>query len=326
MSKSILLLQLLDLLKSDPTMNATDLATELGRSERTVYRYLQALSYDLSVPVYFEDGYKLAGRPRLAPINFTDEEAMALRLALGAGPMRKSEPLSRYSASALKKVEAAMSEGSFRQSQAMAGRVTWSSTGQESSDIPENLLRVIESCVVVQKTMRLDYMSLQSNKATPRDFDPYALVYRRHTWYLIGHCHTRDKLLQLKVGRISRAAGSERPFDRPPGFSVEQFYEASWEVLTGAPVLVEVLFDASVARLVLETKRHTSQETVEQPDGSVVFTAKVAGYEEIGWWVLTFGGAAEVINPPEFRQWMAKHAQRMIDRYGGTLPASDAAD
>ncbi|MCC6484776.1 MAG: transcriptional regulator [Armatimonadetes bacterium] len=315
MSKSVLLLQLLDLLKSDPTLNAGDLARELGRSERTIYRYLQALSLDLSVPVYFEDGYKVAGRPRLAPINFSEEEAIALRLALSAGPIRRTEPLNRHATSALRKVEAAMSEASFKLSQAVAGRVTWSATGHETQSISEALLSLLESAVIQQKTLALNYRSLQSQKPRPRDFDPYALVYRRHTWYLIGLCHERRMVIQLKAGRITSARETQRTFQRPESFSVDAFYESSWEVLTGEPVRVEILFDAEVARLVMETQRHPTQETHQRDDGSVIFTAEVAGFAEIGWWTLSFGGAAEVLNPLEFREWMKAHASRLATRY-----------
>ncbi len=315
MSKSVLLLQLLDLLKSDPTMNASDLARELGRSERTIYRYLQALSFDLSVPVYYEDGYKVAGRPRLAPINFSEEEAIALRLALSAGPIRRTEPLNKHASSALRKVEAAMSEASYKRSQAAVGRVTWSATGHETQSINEGLLSLLETSVIQQNTLSLNYRSLQSQKPKPRDFDPYALVYRRHTWYLIGLCHQRRKVIQLKVGRISSARETSSSFTRPESFSVDAFYASSWEVLTGDLVHVEIAFDAEVARLVMETMRHPSQQTKLQDDGSVLFSADVAGFAEIGWWTLSFGGAAEVLNPPEFREWMTNHARRMARRY-----------
>ncbi len=315
MNKSVLLLKLLDLLKADPTLDAADIARELGRSERTVYRYLQALGSDLSVPIYFEQGYKMLGRPRLAPIDFTESEALALRLALGAAPLKKTAPLNQHAASALKKVEAAMTEASYLISRKAAGKVSLSIPAHETPPQKQSLLPVIESAVMNQGSLHLEYRSLKGGQIKSRKFDPYALVFRRHNWYLVGLCYVRKEIIQLKVSRIHSAVMSDERFERPPDFSVDKFYEGSWEVLTGPLVRVEIVFDKNVAPLILEGKRHPTQETKKRSDGSVLFTAEVAGYEEIGWWVLSFGGAAEVVEPPVFREWITHHVQRMASCY-----------
>jgi len=49
MPKSVLLLQMIDLLREQPGLSISQLAQELGRSERTVYRYLESLGEELHV-------------------------------------------------------------------------------------------------------------------------------------------------------------------------------------------------------------------------------------------------------------------------------------
>lgn len=315
MSKSVLLLQLLDLLKTNPSMNATDIARELGRSERTVYRYLQALSYDLSVPVYYEQGYKLAGRPRLSPINFTGEEVLALRLALSAAPIRKTEPLNQQLMGAQRKIEAAMSEASLVRAREAAGKVSISVSAYDAGATVPTVLPVIEEAALAQQSLRLSYKSLEAQRPKERIFDPYALVFRKHNWYVIGYCHERRQAIQLKAARIRSAVQTGRTFKTPPDFSVDSFYAESWEFRKGDPVRVKVLFDASVAPLIEETRRHPTQQIEQRPDGSVIMTAELAGYEEFGWWVLSYGGRAEVLEPPEFREWMAENARQLAQRY-----------
>lgn len=315
MNKSVLLLQLLDLLKTNPAMNASDIARELNRSERTVYRYLQSLSFDLSVPVFYENGYKIAGRPRLSPINFTDEEALALRLALSAAPIRKTEPFNRHLSSAQRKIEAAMSESSLKRTKNAAGKVAISISGYDANSIVPKVLPLIEDAAIKQQSLRLSYRSLESKRPTERIFDPYALVFRKHNWYVIGYCHKRREVIQCKVLRIVSASPAGRTFTTPDSFSVDSFYEGSWEFRQGDPVQVKVRFDASVAPLIEETRRHPSQTIEKLADGSVVMSAELAGFEEFGWWVLSYGGRAEVLEPAEFRAWMAENARRLADLY-----------
>ncbi len=315
MGKSVLMLKLLDLLKSDSTLTAAGLAAELGRSERTIYRYLQELGTELNVPVYYEEGYKMHGRPRLAPINFTEEEVLALRMALTAAPIRKTAPLNQHAGSALRKVQSAMSEAAHRLYSSSQGQVSVGAPPHDEQSQIEKILPVVESAIVRQKSLQLRYQSFTASAPVDRVFDPYALAFRRHSWYLVGHCHKRGTVLQLRVSRISRATQLESTFQMPADFSLDSFYEGSWEVMTGDPVDVEILFEPALAKLIAETKRHPTQQTETRPDGKVIFRARVAGYEEIGWWVLSFGGDAEVLSPPEFREWMVQRVRGMAGRY-----------
>lgn len=53
-----------------------------------------------------------------------------------------------------------------------------------------------------------------------------------------------------------------------------------------------------------------------QRDGSVSYTATVAGLEEIARWLLSFGAEAEVIEPPELRNWFIQETEELQQIYG----------
>jgi len=80
-------LALLELLQSGGTQRVADLAAWLGVDERTVRRYAAHLA-DLDIPVTSvrgrHGGYRLAPGFRLPPLMLTDEEALAVLLALAA--------------------------------------------------------------------------------------------------------------------------------------------------------------------------------------------------------------------------------------------------
>lgn len=327
--KSVLLIRLLELLRESPGMTAAQIGAELGRSERTVYRYIQDLATELDTDVVFEDGYRLGGDARLTPINFTPEEVLAIKMALEATPLRKTEPLARSAGSALRKVETTMSGIARKHSEQARGKVYLAPSTPTPVQLKENLLPDIEGALLAEETLRLRYWSAEAPQPSDREFDPYALVFRSRHWYLLGYCHTRKQVLQLRLDRVLSATPSGRNFARPKDFSVEHFYKNSWEVMTGDPVRVEILFDASVARRIKETQRHPTQQVVDHKDGSVIFSAEVAGLEEIGRWVLTFAGNAKVLQPPEFVEWMTAKARELASIYlaapGGAASAPAGA-
>ncbi len=58
---------------------------------------------------------------------------------------------------------------------------------------------------------------------------------------------------------------------------------------------------------------HPTQEAHEEPDGSLVLSFRVLGFEEIGRWILQFGGRAEALEPPELRAWLAGEGRAVAE-------------
>ena len=61
---------------------------------------------------------------------------------------------------------------------------------------------------------------------------------------------------------------------------------------------------------------HRSQRLTERGDGGVDLAVTVAGIVEIQSWILSWGGAAEVLEPPELREAIATSVRRAAERYG----------
>jgi predicted DNA-binding transcriptional regulator YafY len=82
-----------------------------------------------------------------------------------------------------------------------------------------------------------------------------------------------------------------------------------------ALVRVVVRFAADVAARVAETSWHPTQEVDREPDGSLMWSARVAGLHEVRSWVLSWGGHAEVLEPAELRSWVRGEVDRASSRY-----------
>ena len=76
-----------------------------------------------------------------------------------------------------------------------------------------------------------------------------------------------------------------------------------------------VRFDREIADWIAGGQWHPTQRIERLADGRLQFTVTVTGYEEMLYWVLSFGAQAEVVEPAPLRAAVAEAAQRMTEKY-----------
>lgn len=110
----------------------------------------------------------------------------------------------------------------------------------------------LEAATRNRKRLTITYRSATKGIVQTRDVDPYGLVYRQGTWYLVGHCHLRKDIRSFRVDRISEQKIAPKPkspdFERPANFDVRAFASRSpWTFTQAAvePVKLELLPDAA---------------------------------------------------------------------------------
>jgi predicted DNA-binding transcriptional regulator YafY len=159
-------------------------------------------------------------------------------------------------------------------------------------------------------------------KESQRTVHPYRLRHVEDTLYLIGYCALRKGVRTFAVDRIKTVTRSDDNFQIPEGFDVPAFLRDSFGIYQGTPVRVKIRFLESVAGYVRERIWHPSQRLSDQADGTLIFTATVAGIEEIGHWALRWGAGAQVLEPAALRQTVGRHAAAMAAHYRDT-PADE---
>jgi len=318
-------MEMIGLVRKRPGISVPELASNLGRSERTIYRWLSELSHDIGVPVRFGDGgYYLVDEPdSRAP--FTPEELVALRAALQSTLFGDGSPLREKAESAWLKVR----DGSPYEKLRLAHELSEGYSIQVTAPpgfVEPGLPRVVESAIADHQRLRIVYRSQKSNRVKEYTVDPYALVFRRHGWYLLAHCLEHGKVVQFKLVRMREVAQTGAKFDPPADFSIEDYFRHSWEAWAGAePVDVRVRFSPNVAVMVAETRRHPSQRIHPQLDGGIIFEATVSGIEEVAIWIMGFGKDAEALDPPELRAYVADHARKMAQMYASATEPQKSA-
>ncbi|MCJ7457714.1 MAG: transcriptional regulator [candidate division Zixibacteria bacterium] len=315
MSKYDRLLHLLNLLRSRHNLKASDLARECEVTERTIYRDIMSLS-SANIPIYFDDGYKLLTDAFLPPLNFSLEEYLLLKLGLNSSPMSVNTPLGKSAKRVLAKIDASLSPEVKNRLGDLGDplRINLKTTGDFSK--LGLIFNLIEQSILNKRTVGLDYESLESGKST-RDVDPYALVFKRHSWYLLGFCHYRQETRTFRLNRIKKVTLTDRNFERKSDFSVEEFFRDSWEIYQGKLTEVKLRFLGKAAKVIESGPHHPSEIITKEKDGALLYSVKVKGTEEISRWILGFGEMVEVLEPVDFRENIKDTIQKMQKLYSG---------
>lgn len=316
MAKSALLIKTIELVKQQPGVTIKDLARQLGRSERTVYRWLSELAVELATPIYCSDGgYYLNDWGNEDTLDLNAEEILALRLSLKSSPFGNSSPINKHAQTAWKKIRNAVSYDGLVAARDMAAAHSIH-VNAPPFDISSDIIDKLDTGLKKHHRLRVIYSSQKSNADKEYIIDPYAIVFRRHSWYILAATPEQGKVKQFKLARFRSAVDTGELFEAPKDFDVEEYFRLSWEAWAGGePTHVKVKFSPRVARIIMESRRHPTQITTLQPDGSVVFEVCVAGTEEIAIWIMGYGKDAEVLEPNSLREYIFDHAKGVLAIY-----------
>lgn len=317
------LLSLLLTLQTEGKVKARELARRLGVSPRTIYRDLDALTA-AGVPVYAEPGptggVALLGGYRTQLTGLSGAELQTL--FFGKPPaLLQDLGLSTVADAAQLKMLASLPAPSRPKAQGAQQHLYIDTTGWAKSRDAVPLLPPLYEAVRQARRVRLRYArpdKTGDDKTVTRLVDPLGLVARGSTWYLIAGVEG-----ELRTYRVSRVEGVEITDEaclRPDGFDLAAYWEASKaafrEQLPRYPVTVRAAPDM-VARMRVSGRyaRVTAEAQVPDAGGWV----RLGLLFEVDWeaceYLLSFGPAVEVLDPPQLRQQIARRAQETVQLY-----------
>ena len=321
------LLKLLQLLQSGNGQNADGLAESCGVSRRTTFRDIEALRA-AGVPVSFDeqrDRYSIPGTYFLPPINFTPAEAMSL-VAL-ANEMGRGDRLPFYEPArrAAHKLEDSLPVALRQELKKLTQGIRIQPMPVSPLAAKEAFYQQLIDARARRRVVRIEYDSLTEWERIRTKLRPYHLLFSRHSWYVIGRSSLHRAVRTFNLSRIASLETLKEKFAIPHGFSLERHLGNAWQLIPGdgADNRVVICFKPLVAQNVGEVIWHKKQKLEFQPDGSLIFRVQVSGLQEIMWWILGYGDQAEVLEPPELREMVAKRAKALAAVYNGMgeLPA-----
>lgn len=305
---------LLTLLEADGNLRAKELAEKCGVSERQIYRDIRTLQA-ANVPIYFlkNEGYKIMSNFFLPPLRLSLCEALALLLGCESISKHKGTPYQEASEIAVNKILAALPPKIREAAVKSAEGVLCDTAPLVNYTSCQKMFAHLEEARRNGKTVKINYYTMERHKLTKRLVDPYGIIYKINTWYLVAYCHWRNEVKMFRVDRIKELNEISKNFEIPPNFSLEEYMGNAWQVVRGESRLVKLCFSPSVAERVLENKWHHTQTLKVSDDGSAIMTIRVSGLSEILSWILGFGKEVEVLAPKKLKEMVAGTARAILE-------------
>lgn len=308
------------LLSSRLGKSAADLAEDIECHPRTVYRDLAALQ-EAGFPIYTD---KVEGRnlwslldtlKHSIPIPFSLPELMALYFSSDMMKVFKGTVFHDALDSLFQKVRTTLPPESRKYVDTVEKTLHMGFRPSKPYARFKEILNRLNEAALEKKRIEIVYYTMSRKSETRRRVDPYRIWFFNGTFYLVGFCHVRGDVRVFAVDRIKMLHQTGEAFEIPQDFHLEEFLGPSFGVFQGEPVKVKVWFSPDVAGYIKENIWHGSQVIHENPDGSVVFEAEVAGTEEIRFWVLNWGSHALVLEPESLREAVRKEAEKLLSSY-----------
>ncbi len=314
------LLRLIQALQTGRSKTAKDLADEINVSRRTVFRDLELLAragirytFDRQTQRYSTNQTAL-----LPPVTLTHAEALALLLSARHIVSHDGITDASVAASAALKLEGMLPP----QVRDYCGPLleTMEIRADHASDAGSivETIAILRTATLHQDKIRVAYDSYYEGRVIEVTLHPYRLAYVHYGWYLIALTEGISQVRTYKVERILHLKMLEATYSIDPSFNLEDYFGNAWRMIRGDKRYhVKVRFLAKVAANVDEIHWHKTQRSEYEEDGSLLFEADVDGIEEISWWILGYGDEAQVLEPPELRDLVARRVRRMYEYYGG---------
>lgn len=320
MSKADTMLSILWLLRSGRKVTAKQLADELEIHIRTVYRCIDSLCAS-GAPIIAESGpnggYTLMSHFAEAPLMFDESEQKALvqaSLFAEAAGYPFSDELSR----AVEKLKRYTNEKQLEYLVRHAQGLSVVSPPPDSRLAP--LLQQLDAACANGTAVAMRY---DSGKGSPtfREFEPYAILHWKGSWYTVGFCRLRQAIRCFRADRIDSLTVTESRFERPLDFSAEQYLleslmpgslqaEQMTDVRLQAPhqVLNELLKHWLFGHALVERTRE-EEEALFRIGASALQTY-------VPYFLLPYGKALTIIEPQSLIVRLAEVSAGLADHYG----------
>ena len=298
-------------------LSAQDLADRIGVSKRTIYRDIDSMDSDAGLPIWADEGkFGLERGAFLPPLALTLHEATTLFLAARLLAKVSDEHDTELIGAFVKLAQVLPP--------VLAGHIE--ATVDVFSATPPNprftkVFRVLAEGWAQRRVVEIEYDAgvydttkpARKAKVHPLAIEPSALT---HALYLLAWDEGRKARRTFKVERILSASLTPQTFEPVEGYSAAAELALAWDVIADEDLIdVVIRFSPGVAKRAAETRWHPTQETFDQPDGSLLWKATVAGMREIRIWILGWGADAEVLEPVELRADVADELARAAALY-----------
>jgi predicted DNA-binding transcriptional regulator YafY len=315
------LLALLELLQSHDLLGGEAIARRLEIDTRSVRRYV-AMLQDIGIPVEAvrgpHGGYRLRPGFKLPPLMLTEDEALALGLAVMEIPHAGLALAPGAVAGLQAKLERVLPGPLRAHVRAMTGGIALA-PGESVAPADGSLIALLGQAAQEGRRVRLRYRGSDGAAETTRVVDPYGVARWSRAWYLAGYCHLRAGLRVFRLDRIADAEPLDTAFTPPADFDAYGYVTQTMERYPGRwTVVVTFAMSLDEARRVIPA----GYGSVEPVDGGTRFEGRFNHLDWLARWLVFLGCPFTVHEPPELRAELRQLAENIAalaaSRHRGT--------
>ena len=302
------------LLQVHERMTAAALAEQLGVSERTILRDMEALG-GAGIPVVAErgagGGWRLIEGYRTRLTGLTAEEVQSLFFARPPDALAELG-LGAASRSAWTKLWASLGERAQAQAAFVRERILVDARGWRDSSESLTALPKLIDALWRSRQLRFQYENALQ-EAGERLVDPLGIVAKGSTWYLVAS--RSGSLRTYRVSRIGSVTVEAATATRPANFDLAKYWkESSSRFRERLPEIhATYLADPRILRWI----RYKGWRVVEQVDEAERVRVRIRfdSEEEAVQLALAHGADIELIEPTALREAVREAARRTVEKY-----------
>ena len=177
----------------------------------------------------------------------------------------------------------------------------------KSIDLFVSLVKAIESKHIVCLT----YYKMFDDDTVIREVEPYDLIPTSRDWRLIALSDGYYK--QFLVENIEKIEVLEKKFQRAKNYNSSELFMNSINYWLGSTKHEVVCrFSKKVAPIIKAEVWTEDQEIIQQKDGSIILKMKVNSLEQVGDWLMGWGGEVFILKPLGLKELVYKKAKALL--------------
>ncbi len=293
-----------------------ELSEEFEVRPAELLRDLQALSNCSYGPfgsaevmdAYIEgDGVRIwAGEHFKRPLSFTPGELLALRTAISMMLEHTDAKEARALAHAYK-IVTEEAEGSASRANALKGKIGVEPPPELSGDIFSTLERGVHE----DRKARIRYFTEHRGTVSERVICPYRMICSDGQWYVVAYCEKANGNRTFRADHVRSVELLGEHFEIPEDFNLEDHFTHGVYVETEEDERIVVRYRPPAAQLVMEEEGRGRPEK----SGALVLSYRTSSPRWLLQRVLSYGEAAEILEPEHLRESLAAKLKEMADRY-----------
>jgi proteasome accessory factor B len=161
--------------------------------------------------------------------------------------------------------------------------------------------------VLLSRRCQMTYQSRSSNDEGSHVVEPYRFRLLDGIIYLDARVPPDVGFRTFAAHLVRDVRLLDEEFKRP-----RRLPRHGFGVFEGAPEQVEVRFHADIAPFIAERQWHPTQKLRTEPEGTLVFAAKLSGMHEFVGWVMSWGDRAELVRPIAWRAEVRRRSEGLV--------------